>query len=378
MSIKQSSNLHASKIIQLFIEGFEEKVLESETFWDCLTCNQCLKDCPENINFAELVRMARYKMRQSAKKNVDDLIAHKGVYTTITEIMSQPYINPDRSLEWVPKNIKIADKGSILYYVGCIPYFNYEFDNIDSIALSTLQILSKIEKEPLVIFKEEICCGHDVYWGQGKLETFIELAKKNIKMFEKAGISTIVTACAECYTTFKVEYPKLFEDFSQKFEVKHIIEYIYDMWKEGKIEFVGNNESEEEISFTYHDPCRLSRFLPKDNAITDNTREIFAEFKKLGYNFTEMEHNKLNSLCCGVNSWMNCNEKSKALRYKRMLEAKSAGSIMLTSCPKCKIHLSCLQDDYEDISSVEISDFSEFLVNHIKVIDSDKINEVVK
>ena len=88
-----------SKIIQLIIEGFEEKVLESETFWDCLTCNQCLKDCPENINFAELVRMARYKMRQSTKKNVDELIAHKGVYTTITEIMSQPYINPDRSLE---------------------------------------------------------------------------------------------------------------------------------------------------------------------------------------------------------------------------------------------------------------------------------------
>jgi len=317
-------------------------------------------------------------MRQSAKNNVDELIAHKGVYTTIIEIMSQPYINPDRSLEWVPKNIKIADKGSILYYVGCIPYFNYEFDKIDVIALSTLQILSKIEKEPLVIFKEEICCGHDVYWGQGKFETFIELAKKNIKMFEKAGISTIVTACAECYATCKVEYPKLFEDFSQKFEVKHIIEYIYDMWKEGKIEFVGNNESEEGISFTYHDPCRLSRFLPKDNAITDNTREIFAELKKLGYNFTEMEHNKLNSLCCGVNSWMNCNEKSKALRYKRMLEAKAAGSVMLTSCPKCKIHLSCLQDDYEDISSIEISDFSEFLVNHIKVIDSNKNSEVEK
>ncbi|MHA1350168.1 MAG: hypothetical protein ACTSPZ_04935, partial [Promethearchaeota archaeon] len=82
--------------------------------------------------------------------------------------------------------------------------------------------------------------------------------------------------------------------------------------------------------------------------------------------------------CCGVNSWMNCNEKSKALRYKRMLEAKSAGSIMLTSCPKCKIHLSCLQDDYEDISSIEISDFSEFLVNHIKVIDSNKNSEVEK
>ena len=90
-----------------------------------------------------------------------------------------------------------------------------------------------------------------------------------------------VTACAECYTTFKVEYPKLFEDFSEKFEVKHIIEYIYEMWKESKIEFVGKNESEEAISFTYQDPCRLSRFLPDDNDITEIVREIFKEFKKL-------------------------------------------------------------------------------------------------
>jgi Fe-S oxidoreductase len=314
-------------------------------------------------------------MRTKNNTNIDEMVAHKGIYTTITEIMSQPYINPNRSLDWVPKGIKVADKGNVLYYIGCIPYFNYEFDKIDSIALSTLQILSEVEDEPIVVFKEEICCGHDVYWGQGKLEVFIDLAKKNIEMFEKAGISTIVTACAECYRTFKVDYPKLFDDFSNKFEVKHIIEYIYEMWQKGKIEFVGKNESDEEISFTYHDPCRLSRFLPEENAITEEVREIFKEFKKLGYNFTEMEHNKSNSLCCGVNSWMNCNEKSKALRYKRMLEAKAAGNIMITSCPKCKIHLSCLQDDFEDISSVQISDFSEFLLNHIKIVEPKKDSE---
>jgi hypothetical protein len=52
--------------------------------------------------------------------------------------------------------------------------------------------------------------------------------------------------------------------------------------------------------------------------------------------------------------------------------------MMITSCPKCKIHLSCLIDDYEDVSSIEISDFSEFLVNHIKIIDSNKDSEVKK
>ncbi len=80
-----------------------------------------------------------------------------------------------------------------------------------------------------------------------------------------------------------------------------------------------------------------------------------------------MAHNKTDALCCGVSSWMNCNDRSKALRYKRLLEAKDAGEIMVTSCPKCKMHLSCLQNDYEDISSIEIIDFSEFLVNFINI-----------
>jgi len=355
-----------SKIIQLILEGFEDKVLDSGDLWDCLTCNQCLKDCPEDINFADIVRTARYLMRHR-DQSVDEYVAHKGIYTTLSEIMSRPYINPERNMEWVPKGCKISDKGNILYYVGCLPFFNYEFEGLDTIAKSTLQIMCKVENEPIVVLSEETCCGHDIYWGQGKLKTFIKLAKKNIDKFEKTGISKIVTACAECYRTFKIDYAQLFEEFESKFEVKHLIEYIYDNWKEGTIEFVKPNKSEEITPFTYHDPCRLSRFLSKENDITGMTREIFKEFEKLGYKFNEMKHNKENSLCCGVNSWMNCNEKSKALRYTRMLEAKEAGTIMVTSCPKCNIHLSCLQNDFEDIASIEILDFSEFLVNHIKV-----------
>lgn len=354
-----------SKIIQLILEGFEEKVLESGELWDCLTCNQCLKDCPENINFADVVRTARYLMRQK-DQSADEYVAHKGIFTTISEVMSAPYINPDRNMDWVPKECKISDNGNIMYYVGCLPFFNYEFEGLDSIAASTLQIMCKVENEPIVVLKEETCCGHDIYWGQGQLEAFIKLGIKNIEKFEKAGISKIVTACAECYRTFKVDYAQIFEDFESKFEVKHLIEYIYENWKEGNIEFVKPNKSEETTPFTYHDPCRLSRFLPKENDITGITREIFKEFEKLGYKFNEMKHNKENSLCCGVSSWMNCNEKSKALRYKKMLEAKEVGTIMVTSCPKCNIHLSCLQNDIEDIASIEILDFSEFLVKHIK------------
>ena len=365
-----------SRIIQMILEGFEDKIIESGVLWDCLTCNACLQNCPEGINFADIVRMAKYKMRESYKQNPDDLIAHKGVYTTISEIMSESHISPKRSLEWVPKGCKISKQGNIMYYVGCLPYFNFEFENSDSIAESTLKILCQIEKEPIVVLQDEICCGHDLYWGQGKLKEFIKLGKRNIKRIEETGVKTIITACAECYRTFKVDYPNLFEDFNEKFVVKHLIEYIYENWKANKIEFKNPSQKDEPTPFTYHDPCRLSRFLPKDSNIIENVREIFYHLKKLGYEFREMTHNKTDALCCGVSSWMNCNDRSKALRYKKLLEAKDAGEIMVTSCPKCKMHLSCLQEDYEVISSIEIVDFSEFLVDLISIVDSsDKMEE---
>jgi len=364
-----------SRIIQLILEGFEDKILKSGVLWDCLTCNSCLQTCPKDINFADIVRNARYKMQLEGFHNLDRCIAHKGIFPTIAELMSQENVKIERPLGWVPKECKISEKGNILYYVGCLPFFNFEFENLDSIAPSTLKMICSIENEPIVVLKEEICCGHDLYWGQGKLEVFIELAKKNIQIFEKKGVSTIITACAECYRTFKVDYPNLFEDFDEKFEIKHIIEYIYEKWKDGNIEFKAPNDSNDIIPFTYHDPCRLSRFLPKDNKITENIREIFTHLGKIGYDFKEMKHNKENSLCCGVNSWMNCNERSKALRYKRLLEAKDVGKKLITSCPKCRIHFTCLQKDHEEFSSIGILDFSEFLVDMIKIVESNNILE---
>ena len=358
-----------SRIIQTILEGFEEEIIDSGVLWDCLMCNSCLQMCPKDINFADIVRMARYKMKIKDIQNPDRSIAHKGIYPLMSEMMSQDNFKIERPLDWIPKGCKISDKGNILYYVGCLPFFNYEFEDSISIAESTLKIICQIEKEPIVVLKDEICCGHDLYWGQAKFETFIELAKKNFKLFEKTGVTTIVTACAECYRTFKIDYPKLFEDFNKKFEVKHIIEYIYDKWKQGKVQFKNPNVPKEDIAFTYHDPCRLSRFLPKENKIVDNIRELFKHLKAIGYEFKEMAHNKENSYCCGVNSFMNCNERSKALRYKRLLEAKAVGLKMITACPKCRMHLRCLRKDYKDFSSIEILDFSEFLVDFIKIIE---------
>ena len=121
------------------------------------------------------------------------------------------------------------------------------------------------------------------------------------------------------------------------------------------------------MQYSFHDPCRMSRFLPKDNTMMEKVREIFYHLNKSGPHFNEMVHNKENSLCCGIGSWIGCNERSKALRYRRLLEAKDAGQMMVTSCPKCIMHFRCLQNDYEDIADLDILDFTEFIMNFVKI-----------
>ncbi|TFG12280.1 MAG: (Fe-S)-binding protein [Promethearchaeota archaeon] len=356
-----------SRIIQRILEGSEDQVLQSGVLWDCLMCNTCLQKCPEDINFADIVRVARHKMVHDYEFDPDGYTAHKGIYLSISKLMSKPQVRPERNLDWIPKGCKIAEKGEILYHVGCLPYFKFEFDDLDPIAINTITLLSRTESEPIVVLKDEYCCGHDVYWGHGNLEAFLRLAEKNIRNFERAGIKTIITTCSEGYRTFKIDYPKYFKDFGDRFEVKHIIEYVYEKWKEGIIEIGPSNKIKEDINYSFHDPCRMSRFLPKDNDMMEKVREIFYHLNKSGPQFNEMAHHKENSLCCGIGSWIGCNERSKALRYKRLLEAKDAGQMMVTSCPKCIMHFRCLQNDYEDIADLDILDFTEFIMNFVKI-----------
>lgn len=372
--ISKVQNFRPSRIIQKILEGFEKKILESGVLWDCLMCNNCMKNCPEDINFADVVRIAKYKMLNEYQHNPDDYIAHKGIYTMISEITAKREIHPKRDLSWIPKEIETSAKGDLLYHVGCLPYFKFEFEEMDKTPINSLKIISQIEEKPIVVLEDEYCCGHDLYWGQGKLEEFIELAKKNINNFERAGVSTIITSCAEGYRTFKIDYAHLIDGFNERFEIQHIVEYIYENWEKGIISFKRRKDLDHDMKFTFHDPCRISRFLPKNEEIMKKFRKIFYQLKNVGYEFTEMKHNRSDSLCCGVSSWMNCNERSKALRYKRLLEAKEVSNNMVTTCPKCILHFKCLQKDFDDVSSINVLDFTDFIINFIQ-INERKIKE---
>ena len=62
--------------------------------------------------------------------------------------------------------------------------------------------------------------------------------------------------------------------------------------------------------------------------------------------FQEMHDNGKSSVCCGNSCWIGCDSYSKSLQVKRLEQAASTGSEkLLTSCPKCQVHLKCAMED---------------------------------
>lgn len=303
----------------------------SDDVWNCLTCNLCYDGCPQGVNYPEFVRESREDGQNG------DLV-HKGVFTTLSELM----VDLDKSRtslnEAGNKDSKIG------YYPGCLDFHNM-FYNLDvdfkSIAESSMKLLNSMDMEPRLMQMK--CCGHDQLW-QGNTETFDKLKTQNTKLIEESGIETLVTSCAECYRT-------LSQDYDLPVKVVHISQLL----KDADLDIDSGN------SVTYHDACRLGRHMGEYDAPRD-------ALTSAGAKVTEMAHNKKNAWCCGVSSSLNCNDRTKALRKARLDEAKTTGAdVLVTTCPKCLAHLTCMKTEQESVEhyDFDIKDLTVFLAEQM-------------
>ena len=128
-------------------------------------------------------------------------------------------------LDWVTDDLKIAETGEYLLFIGCLPYYDDYFDDIQleslNIAKSAIKILNKMGITPAVSVDER-CCGHDIRWS-GDTDMFKMLAQRNAEVIAKTGATKILATCAECYRTLKLDYPE-FVEFD--YEIQHMSQFI--------------------------------------------------------------------------------------------------------------------------------------------------------
>jgi len=313
--------------------------------YKCTLCGACNVACERNLDL-EMQMLLESMRARLVEKGYGPLPEHVAMTKKIEETANPFGKEPSKRLDWMPADVKPAEKADILYFAGCRASFNDT-----EINQATVRILAAA-KVPFMVMKDEPCCGSPIF-GTGQVEKARKMAEDNLKLLRGTGAKTIVCSCASCYKTIKVDYPKLLgiSTLDLGFEVKHITE-MADQWvKEGKLKLT----SRVDMKVTYHDPCNLGRlsepwlhwegtrgewgllhptrdFRRGIDGVYEPPRDVLQAIP--GIELVEMPRRRENAWCCGAGGGVKEAFPDLALwsARERLREAASTGAEAIVSC----------------------------------------------
>jgi Fe-S oxidoreductase len=297
----------------------------------CLTCGLCDWRCPVQVDYTGLVRKLR-ELRHQEESDVE--CPHGGALQSLMRMMAAGGTRQNR-LEWLTADLKTTPaEGRVFYWTGCAMYYDAFFEKIGVRALdgtrAAVRLLNYLGFEP-VVSPEERCCGHDLLWN-GDRHNFERLARHNVRLVRESGAELVVTSCAECLRTWRLDYAPYFDGKPPR--VVHVTELIAEHRSELKFKTEGVRR------VVYQDPCRLGRHL----GVYEAPREALTSVP--GVELVEMRRSGPTAICCAGGTWSSCDRFAKKIQVERLREARSTGAeILATACPKCQIHFRCAMKD---------------------------------
>jgi heterodisulfide reductase subunit D len=345
------------RIVERVIFGEAEAVMADPHLWDCMTCGLCSTRCPSQVDFTRFIVEMRAEAFQAGERGI---YAHNGILQEVMRIQTmthQDQANGRRLSAWLADDMQVSDRGEYFYFVGCLPFFDVIFAELGAkvldIARSAVRLLNRAGVVPIVSNAER-CCGADLLLA-GDTASFRKLAELNTQTIQATGARKVVFTCAECYNAFKNDYPAVVGPLP--FETLHLTELLADT--------MGAADGSRGSAFTfktrpglvtYHDPCRMGRYL----RVHEPPRTVLAGVP--GLQLVEMEDNRERAMCCGSTAWVNCSGYAKLIQREKLRQARETGArVMLTTCPKCQIHLNCASRDLDADQAVQVEDVISWL-----------------
>jgi Fe-S oxidoreductase len=321
-----------------------------ELLYACTLCGACDVGCKRNLDLEIELTLEALRVR-AVKEGKGPMPAHKKVAENIAakhNYLGSPHENRQK---WLPDGVKPAAKADVLYFVGCsASYTNPE------IAQATAKILNAAGTE-FMLMPDEWCCGNILY-SVGMIDEARELAKRNIEEVRKSGAKTLLTACAEGYRMWKVDYPKMLDIATDDlgFRVVHLVEYVDELIKQGSLKL----KNRVDLRLTYHDSCSLSRlsepWVPWEgerglwgavspklerrrgaNGVYQPPRDILSAIP--GVELVEMIRKRENAFCCGAGRGTKeaFPEFAQWAAEQRLAEVREVGAeALVATCPWCK------------------------------------------
>lgn len=304
-----------------------------EIIYSCTVCGACHEVCvihfPVVMGVSSVDELDQVKVFEAIRAEIfkrrPDLLLekHRQMRANVVE-RKNPYGEPhENRFAWLTSDYKPVKKGDVVYFAGCTsPYRHPE------ICKSTLKVLTEAGMSPAII--DEWCCG-SVLLRTGQWDYVEELAKHNLEELKRVGARKVVTSCAGCYRTFKLDYPEILGG-KWDIEVLHSTELIWELMESGKLRITRDIN----CKITYHDPCHLGRHA----GIYDPPREIIKSIP--GVEFVEMTPTRQHAICCGGGGGVKSGFSELALSIgiaaiKRAENTRA--EILASACPFCKRNL---------------------------------------
>lgn len=327
------------------VDGNPFEVIDKDEVWSCTTCGACTYSCPIKVRHLEIIMDLRRTLVESGMidKKKSDVLSSVAKHGNTFEMPNYGRNN------WLTElGVKTIDQNpncKYLLWVGCLSSFDDRQRKIVEAFVKILKNIGKLD-DVAILGSLETCCGDPVR-KLGDEGMYQEISLKNIKLFEKYNISSIITACPHCYNVFKNDYREL---GLKNIKVTHHAEFL-DM-------LLGSEASNLKTinkKIAVHDSCYLARY----NTITN---PMINALKKIG-NIRKPKNHSEKTYCCGGgggNYWYEVPEKKRISheRLEQLLELEP--DIIITFCPYCKAML----DDAaqaKELEHLEILDAAELI-----------------
>jgi Fe-S oxidoreductase len=322
-----------------------------ERIYTCTLCRACVDNC--SCLLSEHIIDVIQGLRQMAVSAGRTIPAHQIMIHSLKKndnVLDKPKEERGAWAQGLDLKSVHTEKADVIYRAGCLLSFDAE---LQGVALDAIGLLQQAGVDVGIEGKEEVCCGGRAY-EIGQMGEFTKYAQHNIEAYNNAGASKVIASCSDGLSHLKLLYPKI--NIKMNFEVLHIVEYLDQLIKEGKIKFT----KRVPMKVTYHDPCHLGRYA----GLYDPPRDILRSIP--GLELIEMERSRERSWCCGAGAGVTQAYPDFSLwtAKERIEEAKGTGATALvTSCPWCKRNfLDAIKEYGEKIEVYDVAEIARMAI----------------
>jgi Fe-S oxidoreductase len=324
----------------------DEKIQEmAESFYNCTACRRCVNDCPSGIDHGLVTHLGRYILSEIG-------IAPRALVVSTREQLEGTSGNTSAvpvpalldTLEFLSDDMKDEKSVEIKFPLD-VQDAEYVFFPAVSDYLMEAETLMGIAAV-FTVTGDSWTTGTGYFdginYGLFYSDRILERVVKKIDAETRRlnGRKVLIGECGHASRSAKYFLP-VYCGGKDAYPVINIMEYTWQVWKEGRLKFDPNVITEK---VAYHDPCNISR----QGWIIDKPRDIL---KALCKNYVEMTPSGEDNICCGGGGGTVSIDEIRP--YRTMIGGKlkadqirkSGCEILVAPCANCKKQLRELVED---------------------------------